>query len=332
MGAISLLVLGPTPETVNEKDPRLIFDSHRGRPSYFLLRGCRGFSRPSHLDAHSIRHRPQSTIVFDFDRHHQNTVTVTVTSTTSMDDINANLHDIMSSGNKRPAGVTTITPTNDDRSLPKRRIEDALMTEEEMTHWSPDNEDNNNNNNNNNSYYKGSMCDLEYYRFRYVPTSHIRDIATNHRLYRWAPTQETIEVRMSIPTKKAGYAIGPLLTMTLTLSSSPNDDEEEEEAEVVALKSATNTKIQMEANRRRRMATTMTASRYPQPQQESHHPSWGCDDNRGVLVLELFGRGEQEGVPTEGASHDPDPSMTSEAVEMLMLLSGGSSSSVSSCW
>ncbi len=58
----------------------------------------------------------------------------------------------MSSGNKRPAGVTTITPANDDRSLPKRRIEDALMTEEEMTHWSPDNEDNNNNNNNNNDY------------------------------------------------------------------------------------------------------------------------------------------------------------------------------------
>jgi len=60
----------------------------------------------------------------------------------------------MSSGNKRPAGVTTITPANDDRSLPKRRIEDALMTEEEITHataaftapWSPDNEDNINNN------------------------------------------------------------------------------------------------------------------------------------------------------------------------------------------
>ena len=65
-------------------------------------------------------------------------------------EFNANIHAIMSSGNKRPAGVTTITPAaNDDRSLPKRRIEDAL-TDEEMTlstsfttPWSADNEDNN---------------------------------------------------------------------------------------------------------------------------------------------------------------------------------------------
>lgn len=158
----------------------------------------------------------------------------------------------------------------------------------------------------------------------HTPTSHSTDIAMSHRLYRTAPTQEKMEVRMRIPTKKAGYAIGPLLTMTSTLSSTSLDDD----IEVVALKSATNTKIQMDANSRRRMATTITASRYPQPQQESHHPpSCGCCD-KGTLVLVLFEREEHAGVPTEGVSDEPVPS---ETVEMLILLPGGGISSASSC-
>ena len=102
---------------------------------------------------------------------------------------------------------------------------------------------------------QGYMFYSEYYR-QYVPTSHIKEIATSHRLDLQAPTKDPTEVRMSILARKAGNAMGPLLTITLTLSSSSLLLPAE-----VALKSATSTKMQSAPKKRRRMATKMIARR-----------------------------------------------------------------------